>query len=931
MASDKTAAIDILRRARARELYDRLPEVYRARDWQRAFERYGEESVRSGAVIPELESFLGIIADEIIHLRKHIGDLWDNFFIETCDEWVVPYIAELLGVGLVFNDAQRNRVDVKNTIDWRRRKGTLPMLADLAGDITGWNAAAAEFFENLGWAQNLNHLKPGHLQAPVLNDPYPISLLGSSQDPWLHAVDVRSPQGKLGWYGLKNLGFFLSRLNAYPQRGITPHSPQGVSLECFSFDPLGRDLPLFNRLTCQSITGPEFARDPYAFCGSADGFAIRQHGILLATARPPAPEPSEAKSLWFGFGPAKPGEPSTRLDPTAGLEIMQPELFETPMRRFKITALWGNDFASTTPLGTLSGYPPAFAPGAAAASPGVLMLRLELDAGSDPALFPATVLAVRNDRAEKRASDSRNSRYRDALYVYVPEVALFTGDQLNLYVADDGSTYWARRAAPHVGPADVLRADILNPDLDRSLLARSGLGQCFPLRRLSNSFEPSDLVDLHRKMGLRLADEALFVGRQFVIEALNYTDRVGERVGYLATYDDSGAALTAFQYQPQDGTFISEDSRLIIKISRAPTGTDTFFPMTELILTERGGRALLLSLPEMDFTTDPRPVWLFFDTDGATYYASTDYGHDTALALPERGSALRFDPTEPQAGLARRSAGQVLALPKAQLNPGVSPRQSTVLPTAYPLRQRLPMYADLCHWDHPKPRPPRRAQLAIDPVRGRFRFAPDETPPTPIDPRPLGSPRGLRVDYHEGFTHDVGALTYDRYPSLKAPENPVPTRYVARDGDADCGSSPVHSTLAEALNAAIDGDVIQIEDSAIYEHTGDLIVPTAVKRLVIQAANRQRPCLHFSARARIQVNGAMDALRLNGLLISGATLNIADTSQARLIELIACSFDPATHGLAVTVGTDATIAQISLCRHRRRTATGGPCRRTGGV
>lgn len=883
-----------LRESRARELYRRLPEVYRVRDWDAAVERVGDVPVRSGQVLPELEALLSLVADDIGRLRGHIGELWDDFFIETCAEWVVPYLADLLGVQLAFNAAQRNRVDVKNTIEWRRRKGILSMLADLSGDITGWGAGAAEFFENLGWAQHLNHVKRDHFQAPDLRDPFRLSQLDTAADPWLHAVDVRQPRGSVGRYGIKTIGLFLSRLTAYPLRGGTPVTVD-LTGERYTFDPLGRDRPLFDSRDRQPIGPLEFARDPYGFFGDPAAFSVRQHGILIATDRP-EPAPTEPVALWTGFGPERPGD-TTQL---GGLRLMEPERFETPMRRFVITVRWGTDFTAA-PLGSLESFSGVVTPGVAASGDGSLLLSLELDAGSDIALFPATVLAVRNDRAIPMVSDSRDSRYRDALYVHLPEVLLRPGEHLPLYVGDDGSTLYARRAPPHIGAADVHPQDAFSGTVvDRTLLARAALGQCFPGRRFQYSLEPTGVVDLHRMTGLRLADEGLFVdapgkhgARGFVIEArlLDGQTRTTRLIGRLAT--TTVALLPAFQYLPEAPVAAHPGERLVLKIVPATT-TDTLFPLTDLIVTDRAGRALLVALPQMEFITFPAPVWLLFDTAGASYYASSDFGHDTALGRPERDGAFHFDPQLPSGGLARRSPGQVLPIPDR-----------------VPIQQRVPVYANLCHWDHPKPRPPRPGELAVDPTRGRFLFAPGEGAPIPLG----GGARGLQVDFHEGFAGDVGALTYDRYASLAAPDNPQPTRYVSSSGDAD-RAAPVYGSVAAALLAAVDGDVIQIEDSATYAHTTSLSIPAGVERLVIQAANRQRPCLRFSGGGGVSVDHAMRALRLNGLLISGAPLTIADASEVTLIELVACTFDPTVAGgLAVvaTGGTDPT-SQISLCR-----------------
>ena len=78
--------------------------------------------------------------------------LYDNWFIETCDEWVVPYIGDLLGVRpirAVESAGVSARAYVANTIAYRRRKGTAVVLEQLARDVTGWPARAVEFFTRL--------------------------------------------------------------------------------------------------------------------------------------------------------------------------------------------------------------------------------------------------------------------------------------------------------------------------------------------------------------------------------------------------------------------------------------------------------------------------------------------------------------------------------------------------------------------------------------------------------------------------------------------------------------------------------------------------------------------------------------------------------------------------------------------------------------
>ena len=65
-------------------LYNLLPAVYRQRDAVQG------ESLRA---------FLAVIESELQVIEADIDGLYDNWFIETCDEWVVPYIGDLLGIG----------------------------------------------------------------------------------------------------------------------------------------------------------------------------------------------------------------------------------------------------------------------------------------------------------------------------------------------------------------------------------------------------------------------------------------------------------------------------------------------------------------------------------------------------------------------------------------------------------------------------------------------------------------------------------------------------------------------------------------------------------------------------------------------------------------------------------------------------------------
>src|SRR5262250_3144808 len=131
-------------------LYKMLPALYRSRD---------AEGGRA------LEALIGVLADQIALLEEDLAQLYDDQFIETCADWVVPYIGDLIGYRRlhgVTSTVGSPRAEVANTIAYRRRKGTVSVVEQLVLDVTGWKARAVEFFQLLGTTQYLNHLRPDH-------------------------------------------------------------------------------------------------------------------------------------------------------------------------------------------------------------------------------------------------------------------------------------------------------------------------------------------------------------------------------------------------------------------------------------------------------------------------------------------------------------------------------------------------------------------------------------------------------------------------------------------------------------------------------------------------------------------------------------------------------------------------------------------------
>lgn len=214
-------------------LYQLLPTIYRLRD-----RAQGEP----------LRALLSILEDEFQILADDIDRLYDNWFIETCDEWVVPYIGDLLGVrGIIPLEGSTfsQRALVANTLSYRRRKGTASVLEQLARDVTGWPAKAVEFFQRLSTQQYLNHVRENNLVTLDLRQTNLLELANSPFELATHTVDVRHIDNRRGRYNIPNIGLFLWRLQSYFISSSTARSTPFPG--CYTFNPLSISAPLFNR------------------------------------------------------------------------------------------------------------------------------------------------------------------------------------------------------------------------------------------------------------------------------------------------------------------------------------------------------------------------------------------------------------------------------------------------------------------------------------------------------------------------------------------------------------------------------------------------------------------------------------------------------------------------------------------------------------
>jgi hypothetical protein len=237
-------------------LYALLPAIYRIRDAEQ-----GEP----------LKALLAVIAEQIEAAEENLAQLYDDQFIETCAGWVIPYISDLIGYHGLYDipsDVGTNarsatvdpltvarRAEVANTIGFRRRKGTVAMLEELARSTTNWSAHVVEFFQLLATSQYMKHLRPKNRQFPDLRKWEPLERLDTAFNSVAHTLDVRRIASGRGRYNIPNIGIFLWRLGTYALTN-SPAVQFPGDPHRYLFSPLGNNTPLFSRAQSKDEMSP---------------------------------------------------------------------------------------------------------------------------------------------------------------------------------------------------------------------------------------------------------------------------------------------------------------------------------------------------------------------------------------------------------------------------------------------------------------------------------------------------------------------------------------------------------------------------------------------------------------------------------------------------------------------------------------------------
>lgn len=866
----------------------------------KAIPAYFRTADESPAGREELRRLLTVLAAPLAIARQSIEELHANLFIDTADDWVLRYLAEMVGTTLIFPDADSNRRDIRSTIDFRRRKGTPSMLEEMGETLTAQMVVTQEGWKLVQMTQDLNQLR----KERVIPDIRPAILAETESGPLCethHLVDVRSVSRTSGIFHPKHVAHWAHPTTLFPLEEGYPFGcadPHPNPDSRWAFHPLGAFLPLRVRRpsksdrTIKTDTVPpmHFRRSPGVWFDQPGRFSVMIGGVAAALATP-VEQPTIASTLVAAPVLAD-GNVSIRLldfDPerfsgSFKLEVVMVALVAGIPKTVPASSVNVRAFVNLSASGA-DGY--TVVDSGAVDPTHVVMLHLT-PIGANSRYFPGCTVEIASDKPAGCLASEDNSVARrgflcGAMTVRIP--ATQVRQHRWLYLSLDGSCYEAQENG--VGSPKLA---VTNGTLAPETLIAQGPGPAWPptipgsnpeaLTRIPNAPGRGPLV-LHggrvlipggatfKPIGVGQDCALVFALRAGAAEyypflRLSWTGP-DPTTGKWAAIDDA-AADTDFNQRLGEIADLREqridEVRLLVRFECQRT--DGRFAPAEVVWPGYDGVNVLVYLPELRVTAaNPNQSWSLL---------SNMAGASDAVAIAADGSTWN----ETMSEHSRASMGNI-----APIGERVS------------VQRRVVQQRRLCAWKNENPpvdllSPTHEGQLDLDVEYGLFSLAGSEE----IRPYPEGPPKSIKppsvtVAFQEGYTDHIGARPAAREPLIDA-RLETPTRIISGSGrlhrtaPASWFGIARYATLSDALqDVASDPhstEVIQFEDSATYA-AEKIVWPAGVQRLVIQAAERERPNV-IVANWTVAANAQYDEL---------AVLGIAWSADAAMV----CEFPPA--------------------------------------
>ncbi|MFI8997163.1 hypothetical protein [Streptomyces sp. NPDC053542] len=228
-----------------------------------------------------LRALLAVIAEQVDLVRDGVEQQYDDWFVETAAEWVLPYLGDLVGykplpgyervlaTGLKdggLPDSSRRRLaealaprrDVASTVANRRRKGTLALLEELSAEVANWPARAVEFSRLLSHDQPVklygsgttavNGRRAARGRSVDVRDSAALDLAGGPFGATARTADVRRADSRRRQGGLSpaGVGLYVWRLKPYSVTRAPAYCIDRAR-NLYTFSILGNDTPLVTK------------------------------------------------------------------------------------------------------------------------------------------------------------------------------------------------------------------------------------------------------------------------------------------------------------------------------------------------------------------------------------------------------------------------------------------------------------------------------------------------------------------------------------------------------------------------------------------------------------------------------------------------------------------------------------------------------------
>jgi phage tail-like protein len=210
-------------------LYKLLPAIYREKD--------------IGLGYP-LRALFSVLQDQHDLLESDIAAMYDNWFVETCETWILPYIGQLVAAGRLGRRLHRaidTRALVANTLAYRRRKGTAAVLEEAVAQASGRPTKIVEPRATIAMTRVFDRSDETRRINLDLRAARSLAHLGGAFDDIPRLAVIRDD----GLHGLGRVELWQWLKQSYPLRGVDAGAVEGDPARR-TFHPLGLDTPLFN-------------------------------------------------------------------------------------------------------------------------------------------------------------------------------------------------------------------------------------------------------------------------------------------------------------------------------------------------------------------------------------------------------------------------------------------------------------------------------------------------------------------------------------------------------------------------------------------------------------------------------------------------------------------------------------------------------------